>query len=67
MKLIRHIPTKFLQVKAKIDGKYLVAPEGTWVSGGGHEVPSIIFCVGQRFVKVVCEKNLTIRKRLKNQ
>lgn len=56
MKIIGHIPIEVSSSDNKSWWETGV-PEGTWVSSGGIKIHSIFFCVGQRFLKVVCEKN----------
>ena len=59
---------KDLQVIDKVDVKIRVPPEGTWVAGGGIEIPYIyffFFCMEQRFVKLMYEKKMKNIRKIK--
>ena len=51
MKIIGHIPVKFLQVVAKFDRKHRGAAERIRVPGGGVKVSCIYFSCGTKVHK----------------
>ena len=57
MTLLDTFQWKLFQVTEKNDRKHRGESEGTWIPGGGIEVPCTYSLYGKRFVKVVFEKN----------
>ena len=55
---------KVHQVIAKNDGKHRAAPLVTWMPVSGIEISCISFFIGQRLIKVVCERKLNIVKNI---
>ena len=52
-----HKAWKVYEIQAKITGESRRAPEGTWVLGGGIEMPVSIPLLDQKFIKKTVEKN----------
>ena len=49
---------KVYEIQAKITGKSWRAPEGTWVLGGGIELPCQYTIIGPKIHKKNCRKEL---------
>ena len=49
---------KVYEIQAKITGKSRRAPEGTWVLGGGIEIPCQYTIIGPKIHKKNCRKEL---------
>ena len=49
---------KVYEIQAKITGKSRRAPEGTWVLGGGIEIPCQYKIIGPKIHKKYCRKEL---------
>ena len=47
---------KVLNITTKITGKHRRAPEGTWVPGGGIEIPCTYFLYGAKIHKKYVRK-----------
>ena len=48
---------KVYEIQAKITGKSRRTPEGSWVLGGGIEIPCQYTIVGPKVLKRTVEKN----------
>ena len=49
---------KILEIKAKVSGEKRAAPEGTWVLGGGIEIPAVFYVYGAKCHKRLARKAL---------